>query len=121
MTPPRRVVLIGAESTGKTTLARLLAEQFQTNWVAEYGREHWETKVAGLQMTDPSPIWSPQDFVHIATEQQRREISPPGRPAGCCSATPTPSLPAHGTSGTITPAMPRSTRSVPATRQTCTC
>ena len=65
--------MIGAESTGKTTLARLLAEHFQTNWVAEYGREHWETKVAGLRMTDPSPIWSPQEFVHIATEQQRRE------------------------------------------------
>jgi NadR type nicotinamide-nucleotide adenylyltransferase len=38
----RRVVLIGAESTGKTTLAQQLAERFNTTWVPEYGRVHWE-------------------------------------------------------------------------------
>ncbi len=69
----RRVVLIGAESTGKTTLARRLAERFNTVWVPEYGREHWEQKVAGLSMNDPLPSWSREEFVHIATEQQARE------------------------------------------------
>lgn len=69
----RRVVMIGAESTGKTTLAQLLADHYKTNWVAEYGREHWEKKVAGLKMTDPLPAWTAEEFVHIATEQQRRE------------------------------------------------
>ncbi len=69
----RRVVLIGAESTGKTTLAQHLAERFQTKWVPEYGREHWERKVAGLSMTDPLPSWSPEEFVQIATEQQACE------------------------------------------------
>jgi NadR type nicotinamide-nucleotide adenylyltransferase len=69
----RRVVLLGAESTGKTTLAQKLAARFQSTWVAEYGREHWERKVAGLSMTDPTPAWSPDEFVHIATEQRRRE------------------------------------------------
>jgi NadR type nicotinamide-nucleotide adenylyltransferase len=69
----RRVVVIGAESTGKTTLARLLAERFQTCWVPEYGREHWERKVEGLTMNDPLPSWSTEEFVHIATEQQSRE------------------------------------------------
>jgi NadR type nicotinamide-nucleotide adenylyltransferase len=68
-----RVVLIGAESTGKTTLAQPLAEQLSTCWVAEYGREHWETKVQGLTMTDPLPGWSHEEFVHIAQEQQLRE------------------------------------------------
>jgi NadR type nicotinamide-nucleotide adenylyltransferase len=67
------VVVIGAESTGKTTLARLLAERFQTCWVPEYGRELWERKVAGLTMNDPLPSWSPEEFIHIATEQQSRE------------------------------------------------
>src|SRR5207237_253098 len=43
-----RVVLIGAESTGKTTLAGRLAELFREPWVAEYGREHWEAKIRGL-------------------------------------------------------------------------
>jgi NadR type nicotinamide-nucleotide adenylyltransferase len=69
----RRVVLIGAESTGKTTLAELLAKHYATHWVPEYGREHWEKKVAGLSMDGPLPGWTDQEFVDIATEQQRRE------------------------------------------------
>jgi HTH-type transcriptional regulator, transcriptional repressor of NAD biosynthesis genes len=69
----RRVVIIGAESTGKTTLAAHLARRLQTVWVPEYGREHWENKVAGLTMDDPPPSWTPEEFVHIAQEQQRRE------------------------------------------------
>ena len=33
-----RIVLTGPESTGKTTLARQLAERYQTLWVPEYAR-----------------------------------------------------------------------------------
>ena len=69
----KRVVIVGAESTGKTTLAQKLAEKFQTNFVAEYGREQWEYKVAGLTMDDPLPAWSDEEFLDIAREQQRRE------------------------------------------------
>ena len=69
----RRVVLIGAESTGKTTLAQQLAVTFQTAWVPEFGREYWERKVAGLAMTGPLPGWTTDEFITIATEQQRRE------------------------------------------------
>ncbi len=69
----RRVVLVGAESTGKTTLAQRLAERFATEWVPEYGREHWERKVAGLTLSDPLPAWTAEEFRHIAAEQQRRE------------------------------------------------
>jgi len=68
-----RVVLIGAESTGKTTLTLQLSEHFDTICVLEYGREHWEKKVAGLPMTATRPSWSPTEFIHIASEQQRRE------------------------------------------------
>ena len=42
----KRVCLVGAESTGKTTLARSLATHYQTVWVAEYGREYSERKLA---------------------------------------------------------------------------
>ncbi len=69
----RRVVVIGAESTGKTTLARRLAERFETEWVPEFGREHWERKLAGRLITDPPPGWSRDEFVEIAAEQQARE------------------------------------------------
>src|ERR1700720_3057505 len=41
----RRVCVIGAESTGKTTLCRELANAFNTTWVAEYGREYTESKL----------------------------------------------------------------------------
>jgi HTH-type transcriptional regulator, transcriptional repressor of NAD biosynthesis genes len=38
----RRLALLGGESSGKTTLARALAEVLRTIWVPEYGRELWE-------------------------------------------------------------------------------
>lgn len=69
----RRVVLVGAESTGKTTLAEMLARKWQTNWVSEFGREYWERKVKGLSMDGPLPGWSSEEFVTIAAEQQSRE------------------------------------------------
>ena len=69
-----RIALIGAESTGKTTLCEALAAHYDTVWVAEYGREHWENKIAA-QNTPPgeTPAWSDDEFIHIAEEQQRRE------------------------------------------------
>lgn len=70
----RRVVLIGAESTGKTTLCEALAAYYDTVWVAEYGREHWEEKIASQSTPiGETPRWTDQDFIHIAEEQQRRE------------------------------------------------
>jgi len=39
----KRVVLIGAESTGKTELAQYLAKYFGTYWVPEYAREYVES------------------------------------------------------------------------------
>lgn len=40
---PRRVVLFGPESTGKSTLAARLAARFGAPWSAEYVREYWDT------------------------------------------------------------------------------
>jgi NadR type nicotinamide-nucleotide adenylyltransferase len=36
----KKIVIIGPESTGKSTLCRQLAEHFQTLWVPEYAREY---------------------------------------------------------------------------------
>ena len=66
-----RAVLVGAESTGKTTLAAELAGHFHTAWVPEYGREYWEAKAADWATSEPA--WSSAEFAHIAAEQQRRE------------------------------------------------
>ena len=38
----RRLALLGGESSGKTTLARALAQSLGTTWVPEYGRQRWE-------------------------------------------------------------------------------
>ena len=52
MTPVKRVVLVGAESTGKTTLARSLASHYDTVWVPEYLRLFVEEKGSPPEETD---------------------------------------------------------------------
>jgi HTH-type transcriptional regulator, transcriptional repressor of NAD biosynthesis genes len=39
-----RVVFVGTESTGKSTLAARLAEELETLWTHEFGRELWEAQ-----------------------------------------------------------------------------
>jgi NadR type nicotinamide-nucleotide adenylyltransferase len=39
----KRIVIIGPESTGKTTLCQKLAAHFKTQWAAEYAREYLDT------------------------------------------------------------------------------
>jgi HTH-type transcriptional regulator, transcriptional repressor of NAD biosynthesis genes len=36
------VVFLGAPSTGKTTIASVMAKEYCTGWMPEYGREYWE-------------------------------------------------------------------------------
>jgi HTH-type transcriptional repressor of NAD biosynthesis genes len=42
MSGPKRIVLSGTESTGKTQLAQRLAAHFGEPWSAEYAREFWD-------------------------------------------------------------------------------
>lgn len=60
----KRIVLTGPESTGKTTLARLLAEKYNTSWAAEYGREYFVEKEGKL---------APEDILSIAEGQLKLE------------------------------------------------
>lgn len=82
----RRVVVLGAESTGTTTLARALAAQYRrrggvwalTGYVAEYGREFSEQKLAALRARRPRAQWedvafTTDDFPLIAEAQNARE------------------------------------------------
>ncbi len=65
----KRVCVLGAESTGTTTLAEALAKRFNNNWVPEYGREYWIEKMRAGTIDH----WDEAEFVHIATDQARRE------------------------------------------------
>lgn len=64
----RRVCVLGAESTGTTTLAEALARHYDTAVVPEYGREYSVAKSARGQT-----LWTSAEFVHIAAEQNARE------------------------------------------------
>jgi HTH-type transcriptional regulator, transcriptional repressor of NAD biosynthesis genes len=59
----KRVCLLGAESTGKTTLAAALAARFGTVWNPEYGRPY-------TQIGRPEgAAWTSWEFTHIARIQ----------------------------------------------------
>lgn len=66
----RRVVVTGAESTGKTTLCRRLAGRFRSVWVPEFGRDLTVLK----SRTMPPEPWQPADFSWIAAEQERLAV-----------------------------------------------
>ncbi|QTN27634.1 AAA family ATPase [Rhodoferax sp. AJA081-3] len=81
-----RVVVLGAESTGTTTLSQDLAQALRarggvwanTQWVAEYGREYSANllalaKAAAPGATAQNIAWHTTDFTHVAHEQCRRE------------------------------------------------
>jgi len=87
----KRLVILGAESTGKTTLARALRDALaarggafaETRWVPEFGREYTVEKLA-LARSDsawrglPAPgmddlVWTTDDFVAIARRQNELE------------------------------------------------
>ncbi|MBT9391891.1 ATP-binding protein [Hymenobacter sp. NST-14] len=51
-----RVALTGPESTGKTTLSRLLAEHYRTSWVPEYARHYLERHGANYTISDLEQI-----------------------------------------------------------------
>lgn len=61
-----RVCVIGPECTGKTTLARELAERFNTVYVPEYARIY-----AGDKSAVNAEVWWAEEFTHIAQTQAR--------------------------------------------------
>ena len=64
MTEIKKVVIIGPESTGKSTLTSDLSLAFGEPWVQEYAREYLENL---------GRDYNYQDLLHIATGQVERE------------------------------------------------
>jgi NadR type nicotinamide-nucleotide adenylyltransferase len=82
----RRVIVVGAESTGTTTMARALARHYRlrggvwgrTRWVPEFGRELTVRKLADLRLSRPAAtveevVWERPDFVTVARTQNEQE------------------------------------------------
>ncbi len=63
-TAVRKIAFLGGESTGKTSLCRLLSEHLGEPWVPEYGRELTERQANHV---------SYEDLLAIGIEQIRRE------------------------------------------------
>jgi NadR type nicotinamide-nucleotide adenylyltransferase len=68
--PVKRVALLGAESSGKSTLAEALAHKYGTVWVPEYLREFVDTL---------GRVPFEQDQALIARTQREREEAAAGR------------------------------------------
>lgn len=62
----KRIVIVGAESTGTTTLARDLGEALKTTVVPEYGRIFYESRMPSNHADE----WKSKDLVNIAHLQQ---------------------------------------------------
>lgn len=60
------VVFLGAPSTGKTTMASRLAQEYDTVWMPEYGRAYWERHQVGRRL-------SLEQLVEIAEEHLKHE------------------------------------------------
>lgn len=63
-----KAVLFGPESTGKTTLAKRLAQHYDTQWVEEYMREYLQKK-----WDNSKQVCTPEDIIPIAKGQMEAE------------------------------------------------
>lgn len=72
-----RIVVIGAESTGTTTLSHNLAEKLQVPWVPEVGRYYTESLITDASSTHHDGFseadWQARDFHAIGKLQQHYE------------------------------------------------
>ena len=60
------VAFLGAPSTGKTTIAQRMAQEYCTVWMPEYGREYWDKHQIERRL-------SLEQLLEIAEEHLRRE------------------------------------------------
>lgn len=67
----KRICVVGAESSGTTTMANALADYYKTVWVPEFGREY---SMAKFQAGDYDK-WQTDEFIYIANKQNEIEDS----------------------------------------------
>jgi len=63
-----KIALFGPESTGKTTIAKQLADHFETVWAPEFARDYLQEK-----FNDAGIVCEPEDLMPIAIGQTKLE------------------------------------------------
>ena len=63
-----KIVLFGPECTGKTTLAKLLANHYKSQWVPEFAREYLQKKWDKFQK-----VCTKEDLLNIVSGQLKME------------------------------------------------
>ena len=63
-----RIVIYGPESTGKTTIAKALADTYQTAWVPEFARDYLQKK-----FDSTGEVCSKEDLIQIVKGQMEAE------------------------------------------------
>lgn len=71
----KKIVVLGPESTGKSTLCKKLAEHYNTLWVPEYAREYLEKNSAGYQYEDLLKIAKGQIDLEDAICNKARNVN----------------------------------------------
>ena len=62
-----KIAVFGPERTGKSTLAKQLAEHYNTGWASEFAQDYWQQK-EGHQQNN-----APEDLMPIAIGHTKRE------------------------------------------------
>ena len=74
----KKIVVIGPESTGKSTLCEKLAAHYQTSWVPEYAREYLEKHGPEYSFEDLKDIAAGQiELEEEAVKELHEKHSPP--------------------------------------------
>ena len=76
----RKVLIIGPESTGKTTLTKMLTEHFNGVYIQEYGREYYENQVLRTGIHGFNH-WTVKEFENIAEHQNNLIIEQLEKPS----------------------------------------
>ena len=71
----KKIVVIGPESTGKSTLCSQLAEHYQTSWCPEYAREYLEANGMNYTYNDLLTIAKGQISLEEATSYKLQSAS----------------------------------------------
>ena len=121
-----RIVVVGAESTGTTTLSRALADHYDAPWVAEEGRRHSEDRLAAATalaggvapaLDDSSgPSATSSTPLPGTSIRSSADLDTPERLPRCTRARPNPFPGSPDAAGTRWP--PNRTRGTSSTRKT---